>query len=89
LLIEIVHDGAYVYLSYIAVETEKYKDAIKYLKILQAKFDRDSNELIAMFENNDAFHASKEYNSWLASNFTNNIIEEVIEDKEDLTSIFD
>jgi hypothetical protein len=87
LLIENDHATAYVYLAYIAVETEKYKDAIKYLKILQSKFDRDSNELIAMFENNDAFHASKEYKSWLATNLIKEIPED--EDKEDLINIFD
>jgi hypothetical protein len=80
LLIENDHAAAYVYLAYIAVETEKYRDAIKYLKILQNKFDRESSELIEMFENQQHFYDSQEYKSWIASNATSNIIEEMIEE---------
>jgi hypothetical protein len=85
LLLENDHASTYVYLAYIAVETNRYKDAVKYLKILQNKFFRDAESLKNLFENDEGFTTSKEYKSWIASN----IIQDVAVDEKELINLFD
>lgn len=56
--------NAYLYLAFIKIEQNKYKDAIKYLDILNKKFDISMSYINDQLVNFDDFLVSQEYRSW-------------------------
>ena len=82
LLFENDHAAPYVYLTYISVEKDRYKDAVKYLKILQKKFRRDPEELKSIYADDEDFTSSKEYKAWLSSIIIRDVVSEAISQVE-------
>mgnify|MGYP000577882489 CR=1 FL=1 len=57
----------YEFLGFISANKGDYKKAVKFIKILQRKFEYSASTIRTMFSYNESFTDSREYKNWMAN----------------------